>query len=385
MHIFLTFAVAQLPLLVQAFLLHPHYQSNSKARLIRLALVPIGVWSLFSFGSQWRKTLPGWINPSANKNFGQFLIVSALRCMTWGTTSTPYYRLSPSGPPKKAPEKLSKRLWFALELFCNFRGIGWSFGVPIEAQIQTNTEFLRATYRRLFINAAVFLTSLELLALLKDSPYYGMFPFSYLKGLLAMPFFWVMIDSLGCLPRFMATIFRLDKNEYPFFLNSALKSSSLTELWSRRWHSCLRHTLIEAGARPAYRLMRFVGQPYLSGRTNEIAQAVGTLSAFLMSGLVHEFGLWYSTHLDRSFRSTTFFLAQGVGILLEEGFNRMTGRRVGGWPGWTFVLIWIIFWIRPMVDAYVEHGMINLDQLPTVIVDHILKLTTFHSLHHCFK
>lgn len=366
MHSFLAFAVAQLPLLAQAVFLHPHYQSNTRARLIRLALVPIGVLFLISFGLRWRTSSLEWLSPSANKNFGQLLIVLALRCIIWGTTSTPYYRVSSTRPPEQTPATLYDCLWFACELLYNFRGIGWSFGLPIKPQKQTNSEFLRATYRRLLINATVFLTSLELLALLKDSPYFEMFPFCYLKGVLAMPFFWVTIDSVGCLSRFVAVIFNLDKNEYPFFIDSAHKSTSLIEFWSRRWHSCLRHTLIEAGARPAYLFMRFIDKSYLNGTTNEMAKAAGILGAFFMSGLVHEFGLWFSTHLDWSFRTTTFFLAQGVGILLERGFTRMTGRRVGGWQGWTFFVVWLLFWLRPMIDACIEHGMINLDRMPTV-------------------
>ncbi|KAH9812065.1 hypothetical protein DFH28DRAFT_1084580 [Melampsora americana] len=317
MHIILSFAVAQLPLLAQAFLLHPHYHSSPRARLIRLTLVPSGLFLLLSFTLQWRTNVPGWMSTSVNKTFGQLLIILALRCMIWGTTSTKYYRLSPSRSPEQAPETFYNRLWFACELLYNFRGIGWSFGVPVKPKNQKNDVFLRSTVRR-------------------------------------------------CLLRFMAVVFNLNKDEYPFFIDSVHKSSSLNEFWSRRWHSCLRHTLIEAAARPVYILVMFIGQNYSKGTTKEVAQSVALLSAFLMSGLVHEFGLWFATHLDWSFRTTTFFLSQGVGILVEKLVTRLTGRRAqGGVLAWTLSLIWLLFWLQPMVDAFIEHGVMNLDQMPT--------------------
>lgn len=366
MHIFLSFAVAQLPLLAQAFFLHPHYQSTPKALLIRLALVPLGVSLLVSFGLRWRSECPGWMSASANKNFGQLLIVLALRCIIWGTTSRQYYQLSPSGSPKQAPKTFYNCLWFACELLYNFRGIGWSFGVPVKPQNQDNGEFLRATVRRLLINTTVFLALLELMAVLKKWAYFEMFPFCYLKAVLAMPLFWVVIDNIGCLPRFMAVIFNRNKDEYPFFIDSVHKSFNLTIFWSRWWHSCLRHTLIEAGTRPAYTIVAFIEKNYLNRKSNEMAKAVGVLSAFFLSGLVHEFGLWFATHLDWSFRTTTFFLSQGVAILLEGLFTRFTGRRVGGFPAWAFALIWGLFWLQPMVDVCIEHGIIDLDKIPTV-------------------
>ncbi|KAH9823954.1 hypothetical protein DFH28DRAFT_1077810 [Melampsora americana] len=368
MHLILSFAVAQLPLLAQAFLLHPYYKSNPKARLIRLALVPIGVSLLFSFGLRWRTNFPGWISTSANKTFGQLLIILALRCMIWGITSAQYYRLSPFDS-SKSPET------------CLRSPLGLDGHLAFLSNLKTKTMMPSSvlTIRRLLINTTVFLTSLELLVLFKKSVYFGIFPFCYLKAFLAMPLFWdAYLDS-------WPVIFNLNKDEYPFFIDSVHKSSSLTEFWSRRWHSCLRHTLIKAAARPTYNLVTFIGKNYSKGITEEIAQAAGLLSAFLMSGLVHEFGLWFATHLDWSFRTTTFFLSQGVGILIEKVFTRLTGRRVGGVPAWTFGLIWILFWIQPMVNACIEHGIMNLDQMPTLslwLFDECNHLTSFQSLEY---
>lgn len=350
MSLMTSFSLAQLPLLAQAFLLHPHYRASLNSRLIRLALVPLALFLLTSFGAQCRA------HPSLNSftkmALGSLLVGSCLRSLIWGTSTRPYHRISDLNP---SGSSVLGRLWFAIELISSPRGIGWSFGVPAVSLYQTRTEFLHITLRRLSLNLAIFVGSVICLAMI-DSGHFG-YPllFRHLTSFFVGIFAWTMIDITGCFVRLLALCFNLNLSHVPFFLNSPIQATNLADFWSRRWHSLAKHIFVEAGSRPATAIARsLIGE-------GSLTRSIGILAAFVISGLMHEFGLWYATSPDLSFRTTIFFAAQGLGVVLESSFRKLTGYRVQGWVGRVWMLSWLVGWGRLMIDAWMEQDAVSVD------------------------
>ncbi|KAG0149909.1 hypothetical protein CROQUDRAFT_88455 [Cronartium quercuum f. sp. fusiforme G11] len=343
----LSFTLAQLPLLGQAFFLHPHYRSTRNARYIRLGLIPLTLAMLASFSSQWlvRDALDSFTNIFV----GSFIALSGLRSVIWGTASDPYYLLADPNPSSSVFD----RLLFAISLQSSPRGIGWSFGVPAKPVDQTRFAFLLETLRRLAFNLPMLVCSVILIGVIDSS---SSAPSLGLRHLIA--FFigiqvWTMLDTAGCLVRLFALAFNLDLSKHPFFLDAPIKASSLADFWSRRWHSLAKHVFVEAGARPAQAIARF-----FAGE-GQFSRASGILGAFLISGLLHEFCLWFATWPDYTFRTTLFFTAQGLGVVLEAVFRRATGLRVDGWLGRVWMLGWLVCWGRLMIDAWMEQNVVD--------------------------
>lgn len=95
------------------------------------------------------------------------------------------------------------------------------------------------------------------------------------------------------------------------------------------------------------------------------------LGAFAFSGLFHEYGqsfghfgpsppfddggaaaLWVATFPDVLFRTSRFFFGQGVSVVLEYVFTRITGIKVRGVPGWIWTVFWLVWFAEPMVTCW---------------------------------
>lgn len=226
------------------------------------------------------------------------------------------------------------------------RGIGWSFGVPITERDQSARNFLLDTLYRLLTDIPILVGSLIFIAKLYNGPSFQTLFSRHLVAFFAGTLAWTLLDSAGCYLRLAAFALRQDPGEYPFFLQSPIFSTSLAEFWGRRWHSLLRQIFVELGSKPA---RWFVIRVYGSGA---LSRAAGILGAFLISGLMHEFGLWFSAFHDPYFRTTIFFVSQGLGVVLESTYARITGQRVSGLVGWIWMFVWLIMWGRPMIESW---------------------------------
>ncbi|KAF8915529.1 hypothetical protein CPB85DRAFT_411856 [Mucidula mucida] len=121
-------------------------------------------------------------------------------------------------------------------------------------------------------------------------------------------------------------IFRQDPDEWPPFYDAPWRSTSLSELWNVRWHQAFRDMLSNTGG---------VALGYPLGRVGYV------LGAFMASGVYHDIGIW-SIQRERGmccFLSPLFVL-NGVGVVLEQSFTKVTGRRVGGVAGWLWLVTW---------------------------------------------
>ena len=105
---------------------------------------------------------------------------------------------------------------------------------------------------------------------------------------------------------------------------------------SSRHCSVLRRVFVIMGYKPARYLTSPLGK--------DISLACGILGSFFISGVLHELSLYLGTielPLDRRLPSMRFFLLQGIGLVAEQVFTRITGRKVGGWAGrlWLVALL----------------------------------------------
>jgi len=120
--------------------------------------------------------------------------------------------------------------------------------------------------------------------------------------------------------------------DWPPLFDAPWCATSVSEFWSRRWHQTMRPALLDLGGYP----LQWLLSPF--GKT---ARRFGlVIGSFLASGILHDFGMW---NMQREFvpDALLFFGLQGLAVCAENVLHRITGRRVGGWPGlvWTYALI----------------------------------------------
>ncbi|MBW0543467.1 hypothetical protein O181_083182 [Austropuccinia psidii MF-1] len=147
-------------------------------------------------------------------------------------------------------------------------------------------------------------------------------------------------------------------NQINFFLNHPYRATSLAEFWSKRWHNLLRQIFIDLGSNPAIWLLKSLN--IHSKRFITWAQILG---AFFISALIHEFALWYATKPDFTFKTSIFFISQGLAVCLESTFKHTTGKKVGGLIGriWTFT--YLIYFAKPCVQVWIDQRAIDIDDL----------------------
>jgi len=138
-------------------------------------------------------------------------------------------------------------------------------------------------------------------------------------------------------------LLRHHPTSWPPIFDNPFASMSLAEFWAKRWHQVLRRTFMVYGGYP--------GQA-VAGRVGLV------LGVFLASGLFHECaGLAMGPKWNNGV--VAFFFAQGVLILLERVWRRVTGRRVGGWPGRIWVYFVILGLGQPCVDSWHRRGLLG--------------------------
>jgi hypothetical protein len=119
------------------------------------------------------------------------------------------------------------------------------------------------------------------------------------------------------------------------------QATSVAMFWSRCWHQWIRRSLVVVGARPL---------GYIAGRAGAV------MGAFAVSELLHDLGMW---GLGGDVEWPGFFLAMGLGVVLEEGWRKLTGKRVSGLVGRLWAAAWVIGWGNVLVDAWLRRGLVQ--------------------------
>jgi hypothetical protein len=80
------------------------------------------------------------------------------------------------------------------------------------------------------------------------------------------------------------------------------------------------------------------------------------MGSFLVSALLHDLGMW-GLGRGTEFKSVGgFFLVNGLGIVLERAYTKLTGERLEGHI-WT--LLWVVVTGQFLVDAWVRRGLVG--------------------------
>jgi len=157
------------------------------------------------------------------------------------------------------------------------------------------------------------------------------------------------VDVLYLATAIVSCIFlRLDPVQWPPTSDRPWLSTSLKEFWGRRWHQFFRHVFVSVGARP---------MAYLFGRVGFV------LGSFAMSALVHDWGMWSLGRGTEPLSVGGFFIMMGVGVAMEDVWERMTRKRVGGTLGWVWTMGWILAWGSMMVDAWTRRSFVGANYL----------------------
>ena len=163
---------------------------------------------------------------------------------------------------------------------------------------------------------------------------------------------WMTHFSMQCSYQLVAIIwivlFQQRPSQWPPLFDSPWLSTSLSELWGRRWHQMIRDVALN------------LGQPlvYLFGRLG------GLFGAFLVSGVFHEIELRSYGRGGSSVAIIGFWVMNGAGVALERIWTQTTGRRVGGVWGWTWMFGWSALWGVWMVDEWAKAGRFAVWSLP---------------------
>jgi hypothetical protein len=292
-----------------------------------------------------------------------FLI--AMRVLDWTLVSQPLQRL-----PSPTSKSVSSPYVNALDLVWNIRGVGWSFSSPSSIPLHPHAREGRLAFAlRTLLYGLLALT-------IYDGTHHGvqlMGPttFGHPRGGS------IFDPSLPPLPRYMRSLFvtfvsglvlyfsldamysvmtlfgvglmGMSPERWPPFSRPPWKATSIREFWGRAWHQTFRRSFCTLGSIPFSKVLGPAGVP---------------LGAFAVSALMHDMILWGMGRGIDGWKVHGFFWAMGVGCILERGFEKASGRRVGGPAGWLWTMAWTIGWGQLMLEGYLGKGLGGSQILP---------------------
>ncbi|KAK7691631.1 hypothetical protein QCA50_005030 [Cerrena zonata] len=256
-----------------------------------------------------------------------------------------------------------------LEAELTMRGYGWNFGknvhVPKERRPLERSAFLRATLRlfiKKFLLADLFESCIKLLSGIGSTAGGSMFFTKYprfrryatstgiqlLSGVTLVN--GLEVVNLAC-TLVGVGIYGQSPKDWPFILDDPFDAESLHDLWSRRWHQCLRRVFIVFGGIPG---------EYFFGRNGMV------FGTFLASGLFHEAGA-YLMGRGIDYRVPLFFVLQACGIWIEEWWRNTMGWRMGGTSGTLWAYFWVVGLGQMCMDSWFQRGLAGAIIIPSQV------------------
>jgi len=132
--------------------------------------------------------------------------------------------------------------------------------------------------------------------------------------------------------------------QWPPLFDAPWRSTSLRDLWGRRWHQLFQELFISLGSRPANRIF---GRP------------AGVIGAFLVSGVLHDVRLRVMGEGVDPRVTYGFFVFHGLAVIAEVVWKKKMKRDVGGWAGWVWTFITsTVSWCF-LLDGCVHAGLLE--------------------------
>ncbi|KAH9822531.1 hypothetical protein DFH28DRAFT_948956 [Melampsora americana] len=369
-----------LPLWLQCSLLHPQFDKSSTLRFFRLSLTPLNFYLTLTLALD-NCFLPLTENGNNNLALAVASFYYAMKALEWGLIggfwSGQYWNkpkekpFAPTGPVSGSPRiHLRKHSWkevavWTTKQFFSFRGLQYGWG-PKKTQPVLS---LPALVRRIFILNTLQSATTAYLILARDEVFT-----SKSLNFLGVPTTWVTtilmeVFSTSIFVLWMLTTIDVtwslsmllfhgihglskfipipqiildlsDPNDCPPIFDSPQLAKSLTELWGKKWHQMLRRIIIMCGGNPASTMAKKLG-----GGANT-QKACGLFGAFLLCGLLHEYGIHSVARKPHpfphiyfaEFPSTIFyFVSQAFGIILEPYIIPYIPWYIGGGHFWVYL------------------------------------------------
>ncbi|KAG6330832.1 hypothetical protein ID866_8255 [Astraeus odoratus] len=261
-------------------------------------------------------------------------------------------------PPQ--PDGISAAAWNALDLCCNLRGIGWNWSEGVyfpEPMFKTDSRLFFTVLS--LMRFMLYWTALDALDLSvkafapEGSAGWSIFDPSlppvqrYLRSIFITGLSgFAAVAMIEVLYQFHAVLFTACFQQHPSLwpplFDQPWFATSLANLWGKRWHQLFREYFSAVGTKP---LEGILGQ-------------YSVIGAFVLSGLLHDIGLRGMGHGGDFLHVAGFFVVQGLGLVLERLWARLTGKRVGGILGGVWVWVWQLVWGVYLVNAWAEKGLI---------------------------
>ncbi|KAL4077575.1 hypothetical protein J3A83DRAFT_4368911 [Scleroderma citrinum] len=346
-----------LPIFILQYLMGVLVQLKGTA-LLRIALLPLISWVVlqavlgldFSCGKE--------EEGPKNAAFVTYLTSFVARATVWTLERQPYKRENVSGTESTS---IPMACWNAFDLLFNMRGVGWNWskGIPISrssVQSQSRPRFLFFAVTRFILFAVVFDALQEGVrshfpnfsprdsntifdhSLPPIPRYIRVFQIVYLN-------LWQAYFFIGSMYHLLSAIFVIlffqHPSQWPPLFDKPWSSTSLSDLWGRRWHQIIRHFSVALGGVP---FIHVLGRP---------GYVLGT---FLLSGAIHYIDFRASGCRGNPVIGGGFFVINAIGVLLERAWSKMRGHRIDGIYGWIWTFSWLTLWSVPMVDEWAKIG-----------------------------
>ena len=289
----------------------------------------------------------------------------------WAIAGEPFWRQSPSKKHSKLDsESVYTAFWNAWDLRINKRGIGWNwprgFIVPKPAfETDSRITFALLSAAQLALHTLGFDVCLQIVRMLSSDTFgslnggslfdHTLPPLLELLRSVFVSFLtiWMVYFTIQWSYQLLAIIcivlFQQRPSQWPPLFDSPWLSTSLSELWGRRWHQMMRDVVLNLGSQPFNCIFGRLG---------------GLIGAFLVSGIVHDIELRSSGRGGNTLAIVGFWVMNGVGVVLERMWAKATGRRVGGVWGWTWTFGWLALWGVWVVDEWAKAGRFGMMVLP---------------------
>ncbi|KAJ6576560.1 membrane bound O-acyl transferase family-domain-containing protein [Mycena vulgaris] len=264
----------------------------------------------------------------------------------------------------------SERLKWAQKLTLNPRGIGWAHE-PTDALPPKPTTSRPSFLVSQVLHFAWYTALLEVVGLAarsipvlhKDS--HGLGSNGWLQQLLSVFTLGMSLYTSACL---RGCIFRIlfvglgvwDPHECPDLFDSWQHAYTVRKFWGKFWHQILRRLLLSHARLFSYRVMGLrPGTPS--------SAYVQLFAAFILSGIIHQFGQYMLTRDDlypSSKGPLFFFLSQAMIITVEDSIisvGKKAGLRGRSWKvvGFLWVLAWLTLSVPIWMDKQVAAGFMD--------------------------
>ncbi|KAI4294073.1 hypothetical protein K525DRAFT_274636 [Schizophyllum commune Loenen D] len=366
-------------------------------RLLRIALLPIALYLYFRAGTllDVAKDIP--VSDLTKErlihyNQGHLMTLFAMTCRTvaWAWPSKPYRRIDHKEPTRS----FTTVLLDGIDLAFDIRGIDWDWSTGLRLPPQTRTLSSRAAFLRetfvsaLFHGFIVDALQATIHAMGLNSPAGGSifdpalpphlrYARSTALTLLTGLTIWAGLQASYDLCTLVGVgLLRQAPSRWPPVFDRPWAATSVSAYWGAHWHQVLRDVFVSVGSRPlTHVLVKLCGPKW--------GKSLGLVGAYVVSGLLHDAGLWGQGRGHDPLRVVGFFvMSGGVGMLVEVTIYRLTGKKVEGPLGWIWTMVWLVGWGHLVTEAWLSRGLAGCVLIPDPLRPVPRLLNALNSIYH---